>query len=188
MTPEVLAGRALSRQEFVAALAEHGVAVEDNGQAPTHVLVYLSTLGLTCRGTDRGRDATFVLVEDWLPHSASEPVSEPVSERAAEPASGPRGEDALAELARRYFRAFSPATPADFTTWSGLPSAKAVALIRDELTPVSVDGRPGFRLGEVAPARGSRLLPAFDNYLVGYRDRGALIDAAGQPKRWESRR
>lgn len=140
-------------------MAGHGAPVETAGQVSTHVLVYLSAIGLTCRATERGRAATFALIDDWVPHSAA----------------GPRGDDALAELARRFFAAFSPATPADFTTWSGLPSSRAVALIRDELSPAEVHGRPGFRLGEVEPARGLRLLPAFDNYLVGYRERDAVI-------------
>ena len=159
--PGVLAGRALTRHDVAAGLVERGVPVPTGGQAPTHLLVHLSTLGLTCRGVDRGRDATFVLLDDWLPDAPA----------------GPRGDDALAELARRYFAAFSPATAADFTTWSGLPSSRAIGVIRDELSEVDVLGRPGFRLGAVEPARGVRLLPAFDNYLVGYARRGFIDDA-----------
>jgi hypothetical protein len=160
MTPEVLAGQALTRHELAAALVEHGVPVPTDGQAPTHLLVYLSTVGLTCRGIDRGRDATFVLLEEWLPDAPA----------------GPRGDDALTELARRYFAAFSPATAADFTTWSGLPSSRAIETIRDELSETDVFGRPGYRLGEVEPAHGVRLLPAFDNYLVGYAVRSFIDD------------
>jgi hypothetical protein len=166
-TPDVLTGRRLDRRAFAAALADHGVAIPTDGQAPTHLLVHLSTIGLVCRATDRGRDATFALLDEWVPDRRN---------------AGPRGDDALAELARRYFAAFSPATPADFTAWSGLPSSRAIALIREELTPVDVDGRPGYRLGEVAPRRGVRLLPAFDNYLLGHRDRGALIGADRVPE------
>jgi hypothetical protein len=159
--PDVLRGKALTRHEFVDGLVEHGVEINPSDQAPTHALVYLSAVGLTCRAGDRGRDATFALLDEWLPAAAD----------------GPRGDDALAELARRYFAAFSPATSADFTTWSGLPSSRAVALIRGELTPVDVDGRAGYRLGDVAPAQGLRMLPAFDNYLVGYKDRAFIDDA-----------
>jgi hypothetical protein len=166
VTPAILAGRALTRAEFAAALGEHGVAITQDGQASTHVLLYLSAIGLTCRGTDQGRDATFVLVDDWIPHAAA----------------GPRGDDALAELARRFFTAFSPATPADFTTWSGLPSSKAITLIRDELAEVDVHGRAGYRLGEVEPQHGLRMLSAFDNYLVGYKQRAALIDEDRRPE------
>jgi Winged helix DNA-binding domain len=158
--PGAIAGGPRSRAEVVAALAERGVVIDAADQAPTHLLLCATTLGLVCRGPDRGRDATFVLLDEWLPDAPM----------------GPRDDDALAELARRFFEAFSPATAADFTTWSGLASGRAIAQIRDELTPVEVNGRAGFTLGEVAPQRGLRLLSAYDNYLVGYRDRELIID------------
>lgn len=164
--PDVLDDGPCTRREIVAALAEREVVIGTADQASTHVLLYASTLGLLCRGPERGRDNTFVLLADWVPGAAA----------------GPSGDDALAELARRYFRAFSPATAADFTTWSGLPSGRAIAQIRDELTPVEVNGRAGYALGKVAPQRGLRLLSAFDNYLVGYRDRELIIDAAHYPR------
>jgi hypothetical protein len=161
--PELLADGPRNRQQIRAGLDERGVTLDSpDPQAHTHALVYASTIGLVCRGPDRGRHATFVLVDDWLPGSPA----------------GPSGDDALAELARRYFAAYSPATPYDFAAWSGLPHARSVALIRDELSPVDVDGRSGFRLGDVSPERGVRLLPAFDNYLIGYKDRAAILDPA----------
>ncbi len=161
LLPSVLAEGPLTRHEIRAGLAARGGTLDSpDPQAHTHALVHASTTGLVCRGPDRGRHATFALVEDWL---AAAPV-------------GPSGDDALAELARRYFAGYSPATAADFAAWSGLPSAHAIELIRDELHDTDVDGRPGFRLGDVGPERGVRLLPAFDNYLVGYRDRAAILD------------
>jgi hypothetical protein len=161
--PELLADGPRTRQEIRDGLAERGITLDSpDPQAHTHALVYASTIGLVCRGPDRGRHATFVLIDDWLPGSPD----------------GPSGDDALAELARRYFTAYSPATALDFGRWSALPHARAVKLIDDELTPVEVDGRPGFRLGPVEPERGVRLLPAFDNYLIGYRDRAAILDPA----------
>lgn len=166
LLPELLAAGPLNRHEIRAGLAAHGVALDSpDRQAPTHAIVHASTTGLVCRGPDRGRHSTFVLTDDWLPDGPD----------------GPSGDEALAELARRYFAAFSPATAADFGTWSGLPSARAVALIREELTEVDVDGRPGFRLGEVEPAPGLRLLPAFDNYVIGYRDRTAILTPDRHP-------
>jgi hypothetical protein len=162
--PELLAGGPLTRHEIRAGLADRGITLDSpDPQAHTHAVVHASTTGLICRGPDRGRHNTFALLDSWVPDA---PV-------------GPSGDDALAEIARRYFAAFSPATAADFTTWSGLPSTTALALICDELTPVDVDGRSGFRLGEVEPHRGLRLLPAFDNYLIGYKDRTAIVDDGG---------
>lgn len=159
--PAVLAGGPLGRAQVMAGLAEAGVVVPlSDPAAATHVLFHATLEGLVCRGPDDGRDATFVLVDQWVPDAPD----------------GPRGDDALAELARRYFAAYSPATAADFTVWSGVPSARAITLIADELTPADVYGRPGYRLGEVEPARGVALLPAFDNYLLGHRDRPFIAD------------
>lgn len=160
--PQILSGGPLTRHEIRDALAARGVVIDrPDTQAHTHALVHASTLGLLCRGPERGREATFTLLDDWVPAAPD----------------GPSGDDALAELARRYFAAYSPATAADFTAWSGLPSARAIELIRDDLTAVDVGGRPGFRLGTVEPVRGVCLLPAFDNYLIGYRDRDAILAA-----------
>jgi hypothetical protein len=160
---ELLGGRGLTRHELAAELAARGLELGDDGQAPTHLLAALTARGLTCRGADRGRDATFVLIDDWVP-----------------PAPPPA--DPLQELARRYFRAFGPATAADFATWSGLPSGAAIASIRDELTEVEFDGRRGWTLGRVEPVRAFRLLPMFDNYLLGYRDRTAMLDPGRHPQ------
>ena len=157
---ELLADGPLTRPQIRVGLAERHVRLESpDPQIHTHAVVHASCLGLICRGPDRGRDATFVRLDDWLPGSET----------------GPEGDDALAELARRYFTAFSPATAADFTTWSGLASRRAIELIGDELQAVDVDGRPGYRLGEVEPAWGVRLLPGFDNYVLGYRERAVLL-------------
>jgi hypothetical protein len=158
---EVLAGRRLTRDQIAAELAERGIRLADDPQAPTHLLMALSCRGVTCRAGERGRESTFALLEDWVP-----------------PAPAPA--DPVAELARRYFRAFGPATAADFTTFSGLPSGAAVKAIRDELTEVAFDGRRGWTLGTVDPAPGLRLLPMFDNYLIGYRDRSGMLDPARQ--------
>jgi Winged helix DNA-binding domain len=158
--PDLLADGPLSRNEVRSGLAERGIVLDHPDPALyNHMLLHATTVGLVCRGEDRGQQNSFALLDEWVPDAPE----------------GPSGDDALAELARRYFRAYSPATAADFGTWSGLAFARAVALIRDELTPTDVDGRPGFRLGEVEPARGVRLLPAFDNYLIGYRDRAAMV-------------
>jgi hypothetical protein len=154
VVPELLSGGPLTRHELADGLRSRGVPVGGD-QAPTHVMIHLATTGLTCHA-DRDR---FALTDQWMPGSPD----------------GPRGDDALAELARRYFRAFAPATAADFTAWSGLPSARAIGLIRDELTPVDVNGRPGYRLGAVEDGGGVRLLSGFDNLLIGYRDRSGLV-------------
>lgn len=180
--PDVLADGPLTKAEIVERLRKRKVTFPmHDPQAPIHVLMHATGLGLLCRGPERGRDATFALLEHWLPATA-----------------GPTGDEALAELVRRYFAAFGPATAADFSVWSGLASTAAIDLARDELEPVDVCGRPGFRLanpaGPGAPACPSapgrsnasagsvRLAAGFDNYLIGYRDRSLFVDETRRPQ------
>jgi Winged helix DNA-binding domain len=166
---ELLDGRGLTRHEIAAELAVRGIRLAEGGQAATHLLAALSFRGVTCRGPDQGRDAAFVLIDDWVGPAADSTES-------------PAPADLAAELARRYFRAFGPATAADFTAWSGLPSGAAIASIRDELTEVAFDGRRGWALGRAEASPGFRLLPMFDNYLLGYRDRTAMLDVRRQDR------
>jgi hypothetical protein len=75
---------------------------------------------------------------------------------------------ALGELARRYLRGHAPAADIDLAAWSGLPLR---------------DARRGLeRAGDVAsPAPGRippRLLPAFDPYLLGWKDRSFAVPDA----------
>ena len=168
--PAVLSDGPRTRAEIVAGLAERGVDIPTVAdQASFHVLLHATGAGLICRGAEHGRTPTFALLDDWLPDAPA----------------GPSGDEALAELARRYFAAFAPATAADFTTWSALASARAMELIRDELEPVDVQGRPGFRLrgDDVTPAESGtvRLVAGYDNYLVGYRDRSLLVAEQHRP-------
>ena len=94
-------------------------------------------------------------------------------------------EEALAELARRYFRSRGPATAADFAWWSGLAPAEAragLAAVAPELTSESLAGVTYWRARRaprVPPAAltDAYLLPAFDEYLVAYRDRTAVLSA-----------
>jgi hypothetical protein len=93
-------------------------------------------------------------------------------------------EEALAELAVRYVGSHGPATLRDFVWWSGLTVADAktgIELARDLLVRETVGDKeylmlPGTPLrGEVS--RSVFLLPGFDEYVLGYADRGVALDA-----------
>ena len=111
--PAVLAGGPLSRAELVRGLAAKGVRIDPGGQAPAHLVGLAALRGLICRGPDLdGDEASYVLLEDWVG-----------------PAGGRRGvlggDDALAELARRYLGGHGPAAPEDLAAWSGLALGRA---------------------------------------------------------------
>lgn len=96
----------------------------------------------------------------------------------------PEGADPVgAELVRRYLTAFGPAATADLRTWSGLAGLPAtVAAMREEL--VSFRDERGRELLDLPDAprpdpdtsAAVRFLPAFDNAILGYHDRGRIID------------
>lgn len=98
----------------------------------------------------------------------------------------PDGSDPVGQaLARRYLAAFGPAATADLRAWSGLTGLPAaVAAIREELVTfrdergrelLDLPGAPRPDPGTPAPVR---FLPAFDNAVLGYHDRGRIIDDA----------
>jgi hypothetical protein len=95
-------------------------------------------------------------------------------------------DDAYAELTRRYLAAFGPATPQDQATWSGLPLSKirlAWTQIEDELMEVDAAGMTAWMLksrhawlAEPPPSAPIvRLLPRYDVYLLGYKNRDFAV-------------
>ena len=156
-------GRQLTRAELADALERKGVATD--GQRLIHLLNRSALEGLTCYAARRGKQFTFALLDEWAPPS----------KRLS------RGE-ALAELAGRYFRSHGPATLEDFVWWSGLKTADARAgleAVRPRLEREVIDGRIHW-LSSSTPVVGegksvAHLLPAFDEYTVAYKDRGAVL-------------
>ena len=83
---------------------------------------------------------------------------------AVDPGPLPDRDAAVAELARRYAAAHAPATAADFAVWSGLPAADVRGAWEDPEPP---SGEP-----EEGPVR---LLPAFDEWLLGWASRDLVL-------------
>ena len=167
---ELLAAGPLTRSELADRLRAAGVPLGP-GQAPAHLLSVAAREGLVCRGPDRDGEPTYVRLSDWL--AGAEPV-EPVER-----------DDALARLARRYLTGHGPAGAADLAAWSGLPLRDArtglgALAAAGEVEGVRIGGAPAYRLpGEPSPEdRTVRLVPVFDEYLLGYRGRALALDAA----------
>ena len=155
-------GRRLTRGALFAELNARGIATE--AQRGYHILWRLAQERLICFGPHERKQPTLVLLDDWVPATKRWQPGDP-----------------LAEVARRYFTSHGPATLQDFVWWCGLKVADAKAAIAAaELTQETIDGVPHWASpqaqapGEIADAH---LLPAFDEYLLGYRDRSAALDA-----------
>jgi hypothetical protein len=142
-------GKRATRDELLALWERHKISTQ--GQRGYHMLVYAALRGVICFGPRQGNRDTFVLLEEWLPK--------------------PRklaGDEALAELARRYLASRAPAGPADFAWWAGLTLGQAragLALAGEQPPPRAARVSPGDVL----------LLPGFDEYLLGYADRSAVL-------------
>jgi hypothetical protein len=160
-------GGRMSRAELLAALIAAGVPAD--GQRGYHVLWWLSQTGTLVMGPTRDGDQLFVLLDEWVP-----------SPRRLE------REEALGELALRYFRSHGPATVKDLTRWAycTVADAKAgLAVARPQLEPLTIEGTehwmdpatPG-RLADARERAGDvLLLPGFDELVLGYADRSCTV-------------
>lgn len=151
--PAILADRGpLVRAELMDALLARGLPVDTSDQQPAHIVLLAAARRIVCRGPDRpDEEPTYVLLDDWVPRERER-------ERDA----------ALAELARRYRAAYGPSDAADLRYWSGLPAGEARRAWQLAGLPPAPPDDPG-----PAPVR---LLPAFDGYLLGHRDRSPVLD------------
>lgn len=162
-----------------AELTEHltTLGIPPDGQAPFHLIRHAALTGILCHGPQRAGEATYVLLDDWLPTT-----------RGAQR----EGDAALAELARRYLAAHAPAALEDFAAWSGLPvtwGRRAWKVLAESgviaeygaltMLAVRVEGSTG-----PSDAPDVRMLPAYDNYLVGYRTREVSVPAFHQARVW----
>jgi hypothetical protein len=168
---EALAGgRQLVRKEVVAAFARGRVATDG---LKLRLLLLQAELDLVvCSGALRGKHQTFALVDELVPPAP--PIPE---------------DEALAELARRYFSSHGPATLKDFIWWSSLTAAQArrgLELLKDEgLRRLEGGGRTHW-MGEAPARRVMRrapvhMLQAFDEYIIGYTESRRVLAVAGKP-------
>jgi hypothetical protein len=163
---ELEGGRTLTRPAAYQALERAKVSTA--GQRGIHILWCLAHECFLCLGPREGRQHTFVLFDEWLPGAPRRPR-----------------EEALGELAFRYFRGHGPATVRDLARWAGLSLTDArlsVKLAGRRLVSETHGEEPHWFV-ELPPSRAAGddvayALPAFDELLVGYEDRSAAVDAA----------
>lgn len=161
-TAALAGGRSQTRPELGEVLRAEGLAPD--GQRLPHLLMGAELDGVIASGPRRGKQFTYALLAERAPKA-------PALDRT----------ESVVELTRRYFRSHGPAQLQDFVWWSGLTVADArsgIALAGAALDHQVIAGKrywfdaePG-PTPEVAPV--AHLLPNFDEYTVGYRDRAAI--------------
>ncbi len=153
----------LTRGEIMAALGGKGITT--TGQRGYHILRHLAIQGTICFGPMVGKELSFVLLDDRVPLSKSMTRKK-----------------SLGELAWRYFSGHGPATVQDLVWWSGLTMAEvregieaAGSRLKEEMHDGTTYFSGPLRSGKT---EGSNvlLLPAFDEYVIGYKERSALLD------------
>jgi hypothetical protein len=158
-------GNQRTRAELASLLQHAGIATDD---LRLGLIIMRAELdGVICSGARRGKQFTYALLDERAPHAAMLTHDE-----------------ALAELTRRYMLSHGPATAQDFVWWSGLTMADAkigLAMMKTDLMHEDMGDRT-YWFAASAPIATEQspdafLLPNYDEYIVGYTDRSAILDA-----------
>ena len=158
----------LTKARVAGLLRRRGIRV-DSAWDVTSLLMHAELSGIICSGIPQGAEQTFALMEERAPRGATL-----------------AGDEALAELATRYFQSHSPATVQDFGWWSGLGTAeakRAVQMIGSSLDDCEVAGgarvlvhRNAVKSSRTVPRGRAHLLQAFDELVVAYNATRAMVD------------
>jgi hypothetical protein len=171
LTKALQDGKQLTREELGRALERARISMKDPRRLG-YSMMRAELDGLICSGARRGKQFTYALLEERVPLVKTLDRDE-----------------ALYELAKRYFSTRGPATADDFAWWSGLTKAdskRAAEAAAPDLEHEIMDGR-SYWFPVPAPLAKRRkpfahLLPNYDEYFIGLRDRsafGARLRAAG---------
>jgi hypothetical protein len=156
-------GKHLTRSELVAELEKNGIMTSEN--RASHLLLRAELDGIVCSGAKKGKNQTYALLEERVPKTKS--LSR---------------EKALAKLAGRYFASHGPATLQDFVWWSGLSvsdAKQALEMAKSDLISEKIGSYiywfTNFTSIPKRDMEDVHLLPAFDEFIISYRDRSAAL-------------
>jgi hypothetical protein len=156
--------RRLSREELASILHKGKINVSDTRVA--YLLMDAELDALICSAGRTGNRFAYQLLD-----------------KAAPVTHLPGYEESLGELAKRYFFSRGPASVEDFAWWGNLTlseARKGLDMNKHHLQHVSVNGNDyWFSITspiQAPPVRSAFLLPAFDEYTVGYRNRDDVLD------------
>jgi uncharacterized protein YcaQ len=174
---EALAEKPLRRKELSSRvrilLAHESQPYERLFSAWGGILKETSYLGLTVHGEPCGREACFARLDNWLPHVDVNDVSEAEAKR---------------QLLKKYLRGYGPASAQDFACWSGMLTSEANKTIEESkgLKQVQLEGSHSelwmlkedlrdLEKVDVEAQVSPRLLPKYDSYLMGHKNRSRII-------------
>lgn len=166
MAKALAGGNYLTRAELSDAIEQGGVPVTSSDKL-MRLVMRAELDAVICSGPRRGKQFTYALFDERVPAA-------PALTR----------DESLLELTRRYFATRGPATLHDFAWWSGLTVADAkrgVEMTGKELTSASHDGTDHWFIDRPVPRppASAFLLPNYDEYFIGYKNRVAFARRLG---------
>ena len=150
-----------TRGELKTALERAKLGTLD-GQRLARLMMRAECDAIICSGPRRGKQFTYALLDERAP-------AVPVRDR----------DEDLEDLTLRYFAGRSPATAHDFAWWSGLAMRdvkRGIDIAGRQLERLEIDDTTYWRLGDVPapPDPSAHLLPNYDEFFIGFRDRSAI--------------
>ena len=159
----------LTRTELGSAFEKAGIK-NAAGIRLSYFMMSAELDGIICSGARKGKQFTYALLEERVP--AVKTLGR---------------EEALAELTRRYFATRGPATLHDFTWWSGLTMTEAkegIESVKSQFVSEEIDDRTYWFDSSISPVKEksptAHLLPNYDEYFIGFKDRSAIGAAVRQ--------
>ncbi len=167
---KVLTGnKQLTRDKLSVVLENSGIEI--NSSRMVHFMMRAEIEGIVCSGAIHNKKHTYALIEEIVPRTATL-----------------NKDEALAKLAKIYFSSHGPATVQDFVWWSGLSVTEArhaLEMVKKDFISETIDSQiywfPDSRPNK-PEEESMHLLPAFDEYIVSYRDRKAVLPAENHSK------
>ena len=153
----------LTREALVTCLNSAGINTYDN--RASHIFMRAELEGIICSGISTGNKQTYALLSLRVPDEIRI-----------------NRDEALTKLATAYFKSHGPATLKDFNWWSGLPAAdshKALEMVKSDFSSKTVEGETYWFTESVADVYTNKesvyLLPAFDEFIISYKDRTSTL-------------
>ena len=153
----------LTRKELVNELNKEKIATDNNRSS--HILFTAELEGIICSGKMIGKQTSYALLNERIPKTKVL-----------------KKEEALFILAKKYFESHCPATFRDFVWWSGLSvtdAKHAMEMIKKDFISRKINSEEYWFSNSFSLPKKLKetafLLPAFDEFLISYKDRTAAI-------------
>jgi hypothetical protein len=165
-------GNHLTREQITTEMAK--LIPDLDSSKMNHILMEAEMNSLICSGRIINKQPTYALVNERIGNF----------DRTA----NFDRDNTLRVLADKYFKSHGPATLADFIWWSGLSAGdcrKALDMVKDELVSEKVENSVyWYNKTEISYSGVPELafLPAFDEFIIAYKDRSAVINYEGHSR------